>query len=53
MAFRTCTSAIEHELTTHLREQKRENERKRYHDRDGLARSEKFIKLLNHASRET
>jgi flagellar biosynthesis/type III secretory pathway chaperone len=42
--FGTCTLAIEDELT--LEEQKRENERKRYHDMDGLARSERIIKII-------
>jgi hypothetical protein len=42
--FGTCTSAIEDEVTQE--EQRRENERKRYHDMGGLARNEKIIKII-------
>jgi hypothetical protein len=42
--FGSCTSAIEDDVTPE--EQKRENERKRYHDMGGLARNEKIIKII-------
>ncbi|XP_025794474.1 uncharacterized protein LOC112875012 isoform X2 [Panicum hallii] len=42
--FGTCTLAIEDDVTPE--EQKRENERKRYHDMGGLARNEKIIKII-------